>query len=216
VVELGENSSLARFTREGESTGDAQQADAGDGLRPPMIGSTLCVPNSSEHSMNEIIETFDSRLKTLALLIDHASKHFQSNDFLTLRLADDMHPLGTQIAFTCNQPHNFAQWVCGEEVANLDPDVPTLEHAQDLVAETRSTLASDDLAAAPLPAGKRLDFGPRYIELSGNEYVRDFLIPNFYFHLVTAYDILRANGLKIGKADYMAHLSGRLKERADT
>lgn len=37
-------------------------------------------------------------------------------------------------------------------------------------------------------------------------YVNEFLIPNFYFHLVTAYDILRMAGLPIGKADYMVHL----------
>jgi hypothetical protein len=175
----------------------------------------LSVPNLREDSMNEIIETFDSRLNTLALLIDHASKHFQSNDFLMFRLADDMLPLGTQIAFTCNQPHNFAQWVRGEEVVNLDPDVVTPEDAQELVAKTRSTLAPAELAASTLPEGKRLDFGPRYVELSGDEYVRDFLVPNFYFHLVTAYDILRAHGLGIGKENYMAHLLGRLKESAD-
>ncbi|GAP96879.1 hypothetical protein NIES2104_34260 [Leptolyngbya sp. NIES-2104] len=45
-----------------------------------------------------------------------------------------------------------------------------------------------------------------YIEFSGNAYVNEFLIPNFYFHLVTAYDILRMAGLPIGKRDYMMHL----------
>jgi hypothetical protein len=68
-----------------------------------------------------------------------------------------------------------------------------------------------------LPEGKRLEFGPtRYVDLSAREYVDDFLIPNFYFHLVTTYDILRANGVNIGKANYMAHLLGRVREKADT
>ncbi|MEL7010797.1 MAG: DUF1993 family protein, partial [Cyanobacteria bacterium J06588_4] len=41
--------------------------------------------------------------------------------------------------------------------------------------------------------------------LTGSVYVNEFLIPNFYFHLVTAYDILRMAGVAIGKKDYMMH-----------
>ncbi|MEC4803867.1 MAG: DUF1993 family protein [Jaaginema sp. PMC 1079.18] len=50
-----------------------------------------------------------------------------------------------------------------------------------------------------------------YIELSGIAYANEFLIPNFYFHLVTAYDILRMIGVPIGKRDYMMHLVPFLK-----
>jgi hypothetical protein len=53
----------------------------------------------------------------------------------------------------------------------------------------------------------RIDLGQSlYVELSGNDYVNEFLIPNFYFHMVTAYDILRMAGVPIGKRDYMMHL----------
>lgn len=53
----------------------------------------------------------------------------------------------------------------------------------------------------------RVDLGQSlYIELSGNAYVNEFLIPNFYFHMVTAYDILRMAGVPIEKRDYMMHL----------
>ncbi|WP_017324946.1 DUF1993 family protein [Synechococcus sp. PCC 7336] len=166
--------------------------------------------------MNEICELFDSRLNTLAQLIDRASLYFANDNFLAFRLVEDMLPLGTQVAFTCNQPHNFAQWVRGEEVVNLDPDVKTAAQAKELISATRSALTLVDVQSTTLPEGKRLDFGPqRYAELSGDKYVRDFLVPNFYFHLVTTYDILRANGLEIGKANYMAHLLGRVKERSD-
>lgn len=44
------------------------------------------------------------------------------------------------------------------------------------------------------------------VELTGSVYVNQFLIPNFYFHLVTAYNILRMAGVTIGKKDYMMHL----------
>ncbi len=120
--------------------------------------------------MNDIIELFETRLLTLSQLIDQASSHFGSDDFLRLRLIDDMFPLATQIAFTCNQPHNFVQWLRGEEVTNLDPEIATVGEAQQLMSTIRSALASIDTDTAELPAGKRLDFGPeRYVEFSGRE-----------------------------------------------
>ena len=58
-----------------------------------------------------------------------------------------------------------------------------------------------------------MDLGKElYIEMSGSAYVNDFLMPNFYFHLVTAYDILRMAGVPIGKRDYMMHLVPFLKQ----
>ncbi|CAN0593822.1 unnamed protein product, partial [Laminaria digitata] len=44
------------------------------------------------------------------------------------------------------------------------------------------------------------------LSMTGQDYIDEWLTPNFYFHLVTAYDILRAKGLAIGKADYLSHL----------
>ncbi len=162
--------------------------------------------------MNGLVELFDTRLNTLEHLLQQGASHFGNDEFLMLRLVDDMLPLGTQIAFTCNQPTNFAQWVRGDEVNNLDPDVTGVEEATRLISATRAELASIGPAGATAPETKRLEFGAgRYAELSGEEYVNDFLVPNFYFHLVTAYDILRANGVPLGKANYMAHLLGRVK-----
>lgn len=162
--------------------------------------------------MKKIIDLFDTRLDTLSHLLRRAGAHFGDDRFLASRLADDMLPLGTQIVFTCNQPRNFTQWVKGEEIRNLDPKLETLEAADTVVASTRSALSSIDPESVVLPPGRRLDFGPAgYAELSADEYVDDFLVPNFYFHLVTTYAILRANGVPLGKADYMAHLLGRLR-----
>ena len=48
--------------------------------------------------------------------------------------------------------------------------------------------------------------GSQTLPISGQDYIDEWLTPNFYFHFVTAYDILRAEGLAIGKADYMSHL----------
>lgn len=159
-------------------------------------------------NLDSIQALFQSRLATLEHLLKSAQTHFSNDEsFLQKRLAADMFPLGTQIAFTCNQPRNFALWCNGKPMSNLDPDVASLAQAYGHIANTRELLLTIDVEAAKLAEVVRIDLGQNlYIELSGNAYVNDFLIPNFYFHLVTAYDVLRMAGVPIGKRDYMLHL----------
>lgn len=73
--------------------------------------------------------------------------------------------------------------------------------------EFRHPLLGVNAEDAKLAEVTRIDLGQSlYVELPGNAYVNEFLIPNFYFHMVTAYDILRMAGVPIGKRDYMMHL----------
>ena len=157
---------------------------------------------------------FQSRLTTLEHLLKSAQIHFNgSESFLQERIAADMLPFGTQIAFTCNQPRNFALWCDGKPIDNLDPEVPSLAHAYEQIANTKELLAGINAEDEKLSEVTRIDLGEGlYFEVSGDAYVNDFLIPNFYFHMVTAYDILRMAGVPIGKRDYMMHLVPLLKQ----
>ena len=157
----------------------------------------------------DLIRTlFQSRLATLEHLLESAQTHFCDDEsFLQKRIVDDMLPFGTQIAFTCNQPRNFALWCDGKPANNLDPNVISLAQAYEHIANTKELLLSVNAEDSKLAEVKRIDLGQSlYVELSGNAYVNEFLIPNFYFHMVTAYDILRMAGVPIGKRDYMMHL----------
>ena len=164
--------------------------------------------------MLETIALFNSRLETLSLLLDIGAAHFGNDDFLELRLTGDMLPLSSQIALTCNQPHNFAQWVRGEEISHLGSDFKTVAEAKALIAATREELTALGSPASGMPEEKHLELGPEmYAVLPAREYIDDYLIPNFYFHFVTAYDLLRANDVAIGKAEFMAHLRDRVKRK---
>lgn len=123
-----------------------------------------------------------------------------------------MLPFGTQVAFTCNQPRNFALWCDGKPVDNLDPEVTSLTQAYKHVANTKGLVSSINVEDTKLDEVMRMDSEGTYIELTGSHYVADFLMPNFYFHLVTAYDILRMAGVPIGKRDYMMHLVPFIKQ----
>ena len=159
-------------------------------------------------TIGSIQTLFQSRLTTLEHLLKSAQAHFSdSESFLQERLAADMLPFGTQIAFTCNQPRNFALWCDGKPANNLDPEVISLTQAYEHITHTKGLLLGIHVEDAKLAEVTRIDLGPSlYAEMSGNAYVHDFLIPNFYFHMVTAYAILRMAGAPIGKQDYMMHL----------
>ncbi|MEX0270575.1 DUF1993 domain-containing protein [Leptolyngbyaceae cyanobacterium UHCC 1019] len=156
----------------------------------------------------DLIRTlFLSRLETLEHLLKSAQAYFGDESFLQKRIAADMFPFGTQIAFTCNQPRNFALWCDDQPANNLDPDVISLVQTYGHIADTRELLLGINVEGTKLVEVTRIDLGQSlYVELSGNAYVNEFLIPNFYFHMVTAYDILRMAGVPIGKRDYMMHL----------
>lgn len=158
-------------------------------------------------------EIFQSRLKTLTHLLKAGEEHFgEGVPFLQKRIVADMHPLGTQVAFTCNQPRNFALWCQGEPRTNLDPEVTTLEQAHRYIAQTAELVSGVQVGDEKLSELLREDLsGGLYIEATGHRFVDDFLLPNFYFHLVTAYDILRMEGVPIGKRDYMIHAAPLVK-----
>ena len=165
-------------------------------------------------TIDSIRTLFQSRLATLEHLLKSAQTHFCDREaFLQERIAADMFPLGTQIAFTCNQPRNFALWCSGKPADNLDPEVTSLVQAYEHIATTTELLAVIHVEDTKLSEVTRIDLGQNlYAELSGNAYANDFLIPNFYFHMVTAYDILRMAGVPIGKRDYMMHLVPFVKQ----
>ncbi len=166
-------------------------------------------------SIDFIKTLFQSRLTTLEHLLTSAQTHFGNTDsFLQQRIVADMLPLGTQIAFTCNQPRNISLRCDNKPANKLDPDVSSLNQAYGHISNTKELLTGvNDVEDTKLADITRIDLGQgMYIELSGNAYVNDFLIPNFYFHMVTAYDILRMAGVPIGKRDYMMHLVPLIKQ----
>jgi hypothetical protein len=168
----------------------------------------------SDGTLKAFQSLFLSRLDTLAHILDKSADHFQNegDSILLFSITDDMLPFGTQIVFTCNQPHNFARWCAGQAMANLESDVASIGAARRVIEQTRESLISTTTDDSKLNEIQRVDLAEgQYLELPGAEYVNDFLLPNFYFHLVTAYNIMRMKGVPLGKADYMSHLLSQVK-----
>jgi len=173
----------------------------------------------SRSALTRIIEVFTTRLQTLDRLLDIAEAQWREKardpaSILTARLADDMVPFPYQIVYACNQPNHFAAWCAGTAPPQTDPTKLDFAGLKQHVQRAIGYLAE---ATGPVDDGvlardKRIDLqAGMFISLSGALYVEDWLMPNFYFHLVTAYDILRHEGVQIGKADYMQHLAGHVR-----
>ena len=156
-------------------------------------------------AIKEIQRVFDTRLETLEHIIQVGETHFGDGGFLAMRLVDDMLPFAAQVAFACNAPRGFAQWCAGEPVENIKPDsIGSLAQAREAIAQTRAQVAGIGVDDAKLEEIKRVGLGPgRYCELPGHQYLADYVVPNLYFHLTTAYAILRQQGAPLGKSDFL-------------
>jgi hypothetical protein len=162
-------------------------------------------------------QTFTPHLRNLAAFFDKAAA--QGHDGAKLaqeRLAPDMLPLAMQVRFVCDQARLGVARLVGEEppaVAEAETDADfagfkaridrTIAYVES-VAEDRYKGAETRAVAFPLA-------GELSVEFTGEQFLRDFAFPNFYFHLITAYAILRSQGVQLGKADYMAHIGYALR-----
>ena len=173
----------------------------------------------SGNDLVRIAETFSTRLETLLHLIGKGEAAWRERGadpagLLAGRLAEDMFPLPHQIVFACNQANDLAAWLEGGERVRLSPGEMSLGqlrgHVEATIDRQRQSVAVADEGL--LDRVKRVDLtSGMHVDLPGREYVDDWLLPNFYFHMVTAYDILRHLGVGIGKADFLAHLAGRVQ-----
>ncbi|BBU32944.1 hypothetical protein BTHE68_66780 (plasmid) [Burkholderia sp. THE68] len=172
-----------------------------------------------------LVPTFVQTLKSLSTWLDKAAAHqkeqgVQPDALMTLRLAPDMYPLAAQVRFVCFQAQEPVYRLRGEDVpqtlrnvreegwkSNEQPG--SFDDARARIAEAIAFLSG--LAPDALDAGSELKIAldlPNGIifDMTGEQYARDWALPQFYFHAVTAYAILRNHGVPLGKPDYISHM----------
>lgn len=175
-----------------------------------------------------LVPTYVQMLEALSAWLSKAEVQRpggEAEELLSKRLAPDMFPLSTQVRFACVQAQEGVFRLRGEafppsvaillEEGRKAIDHPgTLSEARSRIAET---VALVQASAAEIPAidpaapiAHVLPQGMVF-DLSAQQYVRDWAVPQFYFHVVTAYAILRAQGIELGKADYVAHMFAYLR-----
>jgi len=147
----------------------------------------------------------------LSTATDYAkSKNFEPDVFPTLRLAPDQFPLARQVQIACDTVKLAASYLTGKTVPSQEDTEKTIPELQ---ARVRSiiTLLDGFTAKDFEGAATRVVSQPRWKGewMTGADYFVEHTVPNFYFHLTTAYAILRHNGVSVGKRDYLGVQSKR-------
>jgi len=137
-----------------------------------------------------------------------AVKKFDPSVLLQSRLAPDMFSLMRQIQAACDQAKYTAARAAGKDPPSHPDNEQTMEDARKRIATVIAYL--DSFAAKDFEGAETRKITlPRWEgkSMTGESYVMENMLPNFFFHVTMAYGILRHNGVDVGKRDFVGQLS---------
>ncbi|QDK45416.1 DUF1993 domain-containing protein [Bdellovibrio sp. ZAP7] len=136
------------------------------------------------------------------------AKKFQPEVLLNSRLAPDQFPLMRQIQIACDTAKLASARLTGVEAPVFEDKETTLPEIKERIANTIKYLQTLKPANFENARTKQIT-NPRWEgkHMMGEDYANEHAIPNFYFHMTTAYAILRHNGVDLGKKDFLGTLS---------
>jgi uncharacterized protein len=153
---------------------------------------------------------FTRMLIQLKVIVDKAAataaaKKVDESVYLTARLYPDMLPMGRQIHIACDFAKGCCARLAGMEVPKYEDNEATFAEFQARIDKTIAFMAT--ISAAQIDGQEDRDINitiaGKPVTFKGQPYLIHFALPNFYFHLTTAYAILRHNGVDIGKGDFL-------------
>ena len=164
-----------------------------------------------------VVSQFTKMLGNLSAILDKAAafaepKKIDMDVLLNARLAPDQFNLLRQIQIACDTANLGAARLTGKEATT-----PSFPDSEKTLAEIKARIASTIEILRKLSEADFADSTTRRISqprwegktLSGEEFLIQHVVPNFYFHLTTAYAILRHNGVDVGKKDYLGAMPYR-------
>lgn len=157
------------------------------------------------------IPAFIRGLGVLSKLLDKAEafaqeKGISADDLVNARLAPDMLTLAGQVQRVSDTSKGLVGRLTSIEVPRFPDEEKTMDELRQRIANTVAfleTVRPTDLEDSD-SREVVLNFPNFKVTFTGEEYLQKFVLPNFYFHLTTAYDILRHKGAPVGKADFLS------------
>jgi uncharacterized protein len=149
-------------------------------------------------------------LNNLSTVLDLAVAHAEANGidpsrYAEARLAPDMRPLTAQIQLASDSAKGAGARLSGIEAPSFADNETTFPEMQERITKTIAFLAGVDRAAVDASADRTVEVKTRSSTRSfrGADYLEQFALPNFFFHVSIAYAILRAEGVPLGKLDFL-------------
>lgn len=157
------------------------------------------------------VPVFTQMLTALRAILAQADAHvtarsIEPDALLQARLFPDMFPLLKQVQIAADFARGISARLAGVEVPAYEGKEASFSELDALLARTLAFLGSVNAAQFEGSDSKEIVLRPgtpKEKKLSGQAYLANYGLPQFFFHVTTAYDILRHNGLPIGKRDYM-------------
>ena len=159
------------------------------------------------------IPVFIKNLENLSAILNKAATHAEvkkidQSVFLNARLFPDMLPLVRQVQIATDSVKAGAARLADVEVPSFEDLEKTFLELQERISKTIKFLQSIKSEQIDGSEEKKISYVQRGKESNfiGQPYLLNYVLPNLYFHITTAYAILRHNGLEIGKKDYLGNL----------
>jgi hypothetical protein len=156
------------------------------------------------------IPVFVRMFGNLSTILDKAAAYADAKKIdpavlLNARLAPDMHPLTRQVQIASDAVKGCAARLAGVEMPSYADTESSFAELQARIQKTVDFIEGFSAAQIDGSEGREvvLRFPGAEMKFTGQDYLLNFVLPNFYFHLTTAYAILRHNGLEIGKMDFL-------------
>jgi hypothetical protein len=133
------------------------------------------------------------------------TRNFEPNVLVGARLAPDMLPFARQVQLTSDFAKNSMARLAGLDAPKFEDNETTID---ELLARVKKTLEYLETVPASALEGSetrdiKIPLRDRTLELQGLPFLQNWALPNFFFHYVTAYNLLRHNGVDIGKRDFL-------------
>ncbi len=135
------------------------------------------------------------------------ARKFSPDNYLALRLAPDMLPFPKQIQIACDQAKACVARLAGQEVPKWDDNEATFDELRARIRKTIDYVQSVPAAQVDGSDAREILVPTRQgepLRFTGEAYLKHYVLPNFYFHVTTAYALLRQAGADIGKKDFLA------------
>ena len=154
---------------------------------------------------------FAQMLRNLSAILDKAQAHVEAKKLepsvlTTSRLFPDMFPLTRQVQIACDQAKGAVARLAGLEIPKHEDTEQTLAELKARIAKTLDYVNSFKAADIDAAEAKDVTFpaGPqKTMTLKGDAFVIHVVLPNFYFHVMAAYAIMRHCGVDVGKIDFL-------------
>ncbi len=162
-------------------------------------------------SVPVFLRLFDSLSRWLDKAEAHAAaKKFDPQIYLGARLAPDMLPFTKQIQIACDGAKFGVSRLAGVDAPKFDDTEATLAELRERVRATAEFIRSVPAGQIDGTEDKDVTIPRRdgTMTMKGEAYLKYFVLPNFYFHMTTAYALLRHNGVELGKMDFLGALQG--------